>query len=432
MVLELHVWGPAFSLPSIDPQCLATIAYFSLAVPKDAWVLVASSDPSVSPTNELPALKNGPTWVSQFRNIVDYLRQYSDGAWDLDSNLNALETADNTAFSSFLESRAQPLIDLSLYVSSQNYWQCTSPAYGDLLQWPNQWLLPPRIHSAAKARTAHLGLSALDLDAMEDQRKRDHSAAVAAGKIPANFIQRPRDTVSKLLGRTSHQSQFRLEALTGELFEPLEAMLGEKDHLLTADRPTSLDCLATGYLALALVPELTFPWLRDAMQSKAHGLTTYTQRMCHKCYGTAAVKVADAYPSLSPSPSPSHLPWQTPERARLATVGYTLLNSLADNTPILSSIRAQNRLRQAVESSKADLSDVEREALAKHATGMKKDVLVSVAAAVGGVVALLGYMVQTGFFSPEDEEEYVEEEYEEEPFVIDAGEAPDAFGVMGL
>lgn len=53
MVLELHVWGPAFSLPSIDPQCLAAIAYFSLAVPKDAWVLVASSDPSVSPTSTL-------------------------------------------------------------------------------------------------------------------------------------------------------------------------------------------------------------------------------------------------------------------------------------------------------------------------------------------------------------------------------------------
>ena len=51
-MLELHVWGPAFSLPSLDAQCLATIAYFSLAVPRDAWVLVASSDPSVSPTSE--------------------------------------------------------------------------------------------------------------------------------------------------------------------------------------------------------------------------------------------------------------------------------------------------------------------------------------------------------------------------------------------
>jgi sorting and assembly machinery component 37 len=50
-MLELHVWGPAFSLPSIDPQCLATIAYLVKAVPKDEWVLVASSDPSVSPTS---------------------------------------------------------------------------------------------------------------------------------------------------------------------------------------------------------------------------------------------------------------------------------------------------------------------------------------------------------------------------------------------
>lgn len=56
MVLELHVWGPAFSLPSIDAQCLATIAYLSLALPKDAWVLVASSDPSLSPTSESSGL----------------------------------------------------------------------------------------------------------------------------------------------------------------------------------------------------------------------------------------------------------------------------------------------------------------------------------------------------------------------------------------
>lgn len=52
MSLELHVWGPAFGLPSIDAQCLATIAYFVLAIPeKEAeWSLVADSDPLVSPT----------------------------------------------------------------------------------------------------------------------------------------------------------------------------------------------------------------------------------------------------------------------------------------------------------------------------------------------------------------------------------------------
>ena len=53
MKLQLHVWGPAFSLPSIEAQCLAAIAYCSIALPKDSWELVATSDPSVSPTGKL-------------------------------------------------------------------------------------------------------------------------------------------------------------------------------------------------------------------------------------------------------------------------------------------------------------------------------------------------------------------------------------------
>ena len=114
MVLELHIWGPAFGLPSIDTQCLATVAYFTRAVPRSEWVLVASSDPAVCPEREcgrrgaqqlvqiltfhvleeLPAVKNGSLWVSRFRNIVDYLRKYSDGQWHLDADLESQQKAD--------------------------------------------------------------------------------------------------------------------------------------------------------------------------------------------------------------------------------------------------------------------------------------------------------------------------------------------------
>lgn len=60
MVFELHIWGPAFGLPSIDPQCLAMVAYFALAVPatkrdgnkhQEGWVLIADSDPAAVPTS---------------------------------------------------------------------------------------------------------------------------------------------------------------------------------------------------------------------------------------------------------------------------------------------------------------------------------------------------------------------------------------------
>ena len=66
MVLELHIWGPAFGLPSIDPYCLAAIAYLQQAVPRGEWELIASSNPALSPTSMSPVSPiNTPTNTSQ-------------------------------------------------------------------------------------------------------------------------------------------------------------------------------------------------------------------------------------------------------------------------------------------------------------------------------------------------------------------------------
>jgi hypothetical protein len=70
MVLELHVWGPAFSLPSIDSQCIAAIAYMTQAVPRGEWTLIASSDPSLSPTSKS---KPSPAPVPVTRYCVQML-----------------------------------------------------------------------------------------------------------------------------------------------------------------------------------------------------------------------------------------------------------------------------------------------------------------------------------------------------------------------
>jgi len=51
MPLELHVWGPGFGLPSIDAECLATIAYLRNCEGAE-WELVQSSDPSICPSSE--------------------------------------------------------------------------------------------------------------------------------------------------------------------------------------------------------------------------------------------------------------------------------------------------------------------------------------------------------------------------------------------
>lgn len=53
MALELHVWGPAFGLPSIDPECIATVSYCQQVIPEGQWSLVASYDKSVGLTGKI-------------------------------------------------------------------------------------------------------------------------------------------------------------------------------------------------------------------------------------------------------------------------------------------------------------------------------------------------------------------------------------------
>ena len=135
MPLELHIWGPAFGLPSVDAECLAAVAYLRHAVNSDEWVLVASSDPKVCPTGELPALKSGTLWISRYRNIVDYLHKYSAGLSDLDRGLDNLQKADITAYAlgtlledsqSNAEAASPPSSSLAAYHSSTS--PSTSPA----------------------------------------------------------------------------------------------------------------------------------------------------------------------------------------------------------------------------------------------------------------------------------------------------------------
>ncbi|KZF24215.1 hypothetical protein L228DRAFT_281314 [Xylona heveae TC161] len=398
MTLELHIWGPAFSLPSIDAQCLAAIAYLTQAVPKDHWVLVASSDPSLSPTRELPVLKDGPTCISGFRNIIDYLRQ-CNGEWYLDRKLDAQQKADCTAFTSFIESNGQPLVDLSLYVSTENYTGVTRSAYSSILPWPTQYITPPRRRAAAKARTAHLGLSSLDLDTAADETNNPSQASgTAAGtpgqteqQIPTSLLRKPKETVTRLLRQPHYANRFRLDALTTAFFEPLQTLLGKKKFLLTneSEGPTSLDCVALAYLSLALYAELPHAWLADALRNKFGRLAAYTHNLRRLFFGARTVSPSDALaspvpssnsqaapPSASRTTSPSYssssptdptspssttaLPFVAPSQGGLLSIGSLLLSNIADSLPIVGQFRATNRLRAAAAAEEAaDPSEVE-------------------------------------------------------------------------
>ena len=75
MVLELHVWGPAFGLASIEPDCIATIAYCQRVIPQGQWSLVADHNPTVGATGtSTPA----PLWMNRilisYRELTNFVR----------------------------------------------------------------------------------------------------------------------------------------------------------------------------------------------------------------------------------------------------------------------------------------------------------------------------------------------------------------------
>ncbi|PGH07925.1 hypothetical protein AJ79_06133 [Helicocarpus griseus UAMH5409] len=417
MVFELHIWGPAFGLPSIDPQCIAMVAYFALAVPakkrgaggeREQWVLVADSDPGMVPTNELPALWTGTRWISRFRNIVEYLSQYSDGEWDLDRWMGHKEKADCIAFSTFLESQGQPLIDLSLYVSSENYNKSTALAYASLLQWPNQWVVPPQVRSLAKKRTEHYGLTSLDIDViMEEERQQARDPTNVASRIPKSLVRKPQPSVTELLSKSSKQNRIRLDGMTGAFVAPLEELLGKKGYLLSSEIPSSLDCLALGYLSLALVPELPYAWLRDAATVQAPRLAAYADRLRSRCFGAAPVEVSMAFtdsPTLA-----SSLPWRAPEQANLVALGKRALEGIADSVPVVRQIRANARLQRAGVETGAGSED--GELVEKVAKAQRRELYTSIATVLAGLGMFVGYVLYTGVGQiemvdePEDDEE---------------------------
>ncbi|RMD44346.1 hypothetical protein DV735_g817, partial [Chaetothyriales sp. CBS 134920] len=330
MVYELHIWGPAFGLPSIDAQCLATVAYLSHCLSRrEGWVLIPTSDPALNPLGQLPALKHGAIWIGGYRDIVTYLRTSSSGEYDLCKGLTSTQQADCAAYSSFIESRAQPILDLSLYVSSENYSECTKPALASVLTWPNSWFMPHKLRERAKKRSDHLGLSGLDLDTGEDEQGYKGLAA----QIPKS-LQKPRQTLSSVLGQEKKRSKFRLNAVTSDFLEPLEEMLGGQKWLV-ADSVTGADCLALAYLSLLRGPaSLPQPWVWDTVKRKHPELHGWVLENDLEFFGPP-VSVKSITESTQRR---AELPWQAPSPRKWHDVLNSTVLNVASTTTGLSSV----------------------------------------------------------------------------------------------
>lgn len=285
-ILELHIYGPAFGLPSVDARCLAAIALLRSCLDDDiiAWRLIPSSDPNLNPFDELPALKDGNLWIAGYRNIAKYIESKRSDLPinpDFQFDLDARESADCEAYLSFLESRGLPLLDLSLYVSSDNYTTCTRSALAEIFPWPRSWAIPQRLRDEAKRRSEHLGLSGLDVDATREKELKEENEGLSA-QIP-KALRKPKWSVTSLLGSSAEQTRFRLEAVTSACFEPLEELLGSKEYFL-GEQVTVLDCFALAILAQMQIKEFPQPWLQEALDNRFAALSKWAVRNTSHVY----------------------------------------------------------------------------------------------------------------------------------------------------
>ncbi|KAJ0122462.1 mitochondrial import receptor subunit [Diaporthe amygdali] len=331
VLFRLHVWGPAFGLASIDAECLATITYLANALQGDQWEIVATS-PSGVPTHSLPALHETGSglWSSGFTSITGRLRDLGGDTWDLDRDLDVAQRADSTAYTSFLRSSAAPLVALSLYVSSANWAATTRPAYSNVLPFPLTWTEPLSIRHQMCDTADHLGLSDLNVD--DDGGRAAQAQGSATSESTDGFLKvpdrlKPRRRGVKAALSPEQTALFRLEATANDCLAVLADLKaaadmeggGERSFFARAgpnDRPSALDCLAFGYLALMLVPDVPRPWLKDLVRRRHEALALFVDSMRDTVFGGDVSSSLPWADSSHVSDADQQQPWAATRFAR--------------------------------------------------------------------------------------------------------------------
>ncbi|KAG9897085.1 hypothetical protein KCU98_g11252, partial [Aureobasidium melanogenum] len=339
--MKLHILGPAFGLPSIDAECIAAVALIERYTQgsSQAWALVASHE--AAPGTRLPFLQVGDETYSGFDRIAQYLIDTSGSTVPgLATNLTAQQQADATALSTFIKSEGQLLLDISLYVSFENYRNRTRSAFTKILPWYANFVIPPQRRHQARQRTQHLGVSSLDVDDIHDdvidkpssmqseQQKKpfEHETEKHARRLLGR-----KDTVRTLLQKPEHAAAFKLNAIADNFFEPLQELIKNHSNLLGTDQPAIVDCLAFGYLSLMFYPKMPQNWLASTMRLKYQKLVVYLGSL----RDTFRV---DAHPdealdAVSQSEKgAAELPWVSPQTfgpiAVISYIGQSLFSQL--------------------------------------------------------------------------------------------------------
>lgn len=257
------------------------------------------------------------------------------------------------SFITWLQSTAAPLLDLLLYVSAENYNTVTSAAYTAILPWYANYTVPPKRRDLARTRTAHLGLSGLDVDTTAEEAyapgrgtaSSEYEAAKRAAGIPAGDQSKGLNMghskgLGGFFGGPMYAARFKLDALSSELLDPLHELLGKHDYIFRGKELSSLDCLAFGYLSLLYYPPVPQSWLKETIQTKYPSIARYIRNLRECLFpgeGVSAATVWSISTGGSKSKGDALLPWQ-PNPKTIPSRAWAGVREMVGNVPGIASI----------------------------------------------------------------------------------------------
>ncbi|CAO3630921.1 unnamed protein product [Cunninghamella blakesleeana] len=358
--IQLYVWGPALGAISIDPRCITIEAY--LRVLNLEYTVVHANNPQTSPTGELPLLKHGSVWIAGMDCILTYLSKQGQ---DANSELFPDQKADYQAYKALAQDRLYDCMLFAWYSDSTNFIKVIRPTYAKLLSFPSRYLIPIQLKKNAKAR-----LLKYDVEIISDDVT-----------LPENEHEEMKE-----LQRTGWHHMYRLAR---ETYRVLNERLEGQDYFFGYN-PTTLDCIAFGFLSLHYYPDLPHNRLK-------HILTEEYPRLAHFCdrFKETYFSNTDSILSKPAENIPSF--WRT-----IITHPGSLLGSIKDD--VTSYISNDND-----DGNNDDNDDSQQQSKKKTPEELEfqKKRIWSIA---GGVTFLLAYVIFNGIVSvdivDDDDDEY--------------------------
>ncbi|BFZ01007.1 hypothetical protein BsWGS_04046 [Bradybaena similaris] len=145
--MKLTVWRGDWGLPSVDPHCLAVLAYCKFSgVPVD---IIKTGNPWYSPSGNFPVLRCKGVAYTKMSDIFSYLRKES---WGCDHELSCKQSADVLAFSAMLEERLLPALLHLWWMDDKTFIDVTRPWYASAIPFPFSLFHPRRKQKKAELR----------------------------------------------------------------------------------------------------------------------------------------------------------------------------------------------------------------------------------------------------------------------------------------